>query len=58
MDLVREFRFNVFKFCNESWQIRLVNIESKSQFVAITDTILDSAINGDSATFVPGAFDL
>ena len=58
MNLVREVGFDVFEFRNESRQIRLVNIELKSQFIAVDDTILGSAIDGDSATSVPDACDL
>ena len=55
MNLIREIGFDVSQFRNDPWQVCLVNIEPKPQFIAIADTIEDGAIYGDSATFISDA---
>ena len=57
MNLVGEFGLNGSELLNNSRQVRLVDVKTKSQFISVADTILNDAIDGDSAAFVSDAVD-
>ena len=57
MNLVGKVGLDGLKFRNNSWQIRLVDVKPTSQFISVADTILNDAIDGDSAAFVSDAVD-
>ncbi|TVS10080.1 MAG: hypothetical protein EA424_25935 [Planctomycetaceae bacterium] len=58
MNLVREFGFDGVKIRNHSWQVGLFDVEPESQFIAVANTILSNAIDGDSATFISDTVNL
>ena len=56
VNLVWEFGLDSAEIRNHSWQVGLVDVEPKSQFIAVANPVLNRASNRNSTTLVPNAF--